>query len=285
MTAILKAEALHYRFDGQITALNGLDLCIDRGRCLAVLGPNGAGKSTLFLHLNGSIRPGAGQVRLHGAAGDYSRRGLLAWRSKVALVLQDADDQLFAATVAEDVSFGPLNQGLSQAEARIRVEQALTALGLSDLADRPTHMLSGGQKKRAAIAGAVAMQPEVLLLDEPTAGLDHDGTEQLVALLKGLRAGGMTLVFSSHDIELAARLADDVVLFNAGKAVAQGRAEAILSDRAALAQVGMRPPMLVDLWLTACDLGLCDRADPMPADLAAFQALMARWQVRRPVAV
>lgn len=277
MTVILQARDLHYRFAGDVPALTGLDLTVTKGRALAVLGPNGAGKSTLFLHLNGSIRAQSGEVRLYNQPADYSRKGLAAWRGKVALVLQDADDQLFAATVFEDVSFGPLNQGLSPDQARQRVDAALAALGLTDLADRPTHMLSGGQRKRAAIAGAVAMQPDILLLDEPTAGLDHDGAEQLITLLSGLRAAGMTLVFSTHDIELARRLADDVALFRDGRAVAQGDAATILAARATLARVGMRPPLLIDLWLTARDMGLCPPDTPAPASPEAFQAMMAGW--------
>lgn len=277
MTIILGARDLHYSFAGDVPALTGLDLTVTKGRSLAVLGPNGAGKSTLLLHLNGSIRAQRGQVELYGQPADYSRKGLTAWRSKVALVLQEADDQLFAATVFEDVSFGPMNQGLSVADARLRVDAALAALGLTDLADRPTHMLSGGQRKRAAIAGAVAMQPDILLLDEPTAGLDQDGAEQLIALLLGLRARGMTLVFSTHDIELARRLADEVALFRDGRAVAQADAATVLADRETLARVGMRPPLLIDLWLTARDMGLCPADTPAPESPQAFQAMMAGW--------
>ncbi|MCW1920359.1 ATP-binding cassette domain-containing protein [Rhodobacter sp. KR11] len=272
---MIQAQDLHYTFPGEVPALQGLDLTIQRGRSLAILGPNGAGKSTLFLHLNGTLRPARGRVLLQGQPVGYTRRDLTAWRSRVALVLQDPDDQLFAATVAEDVSFGPLNLGLSEAQARARVAEALEALGLTDLAHRPTHMLSGGQKKRAAIAGAVAMHPDVLLLDEPTAGLDLAASEQLMAHLRHLAAKGMTLVFSTHDIELAWTLADEVALFKDGRVTGQGPAEALLTDAAALAQVGLRPPVLVDLWLAARDLGL--KTEAPPRDAAAFRAMMAGW--------
>lgn len=272
---ILAAEALHYTFPGAVPALCGLDLQIRAGRSLAILGPNGAGKSTLFLHLNGTLRPSAGRILLQGQPVAYSRAALAAWRAKVALVLQDPDDQLFAATVAEDVSFGPLNLGLSEAQTRARVAEALQALGLSDLAQRPTHMLSGGQKKRAAIAGAVAMHPAVLLLDEPTAGLDQAASAQLITHLRHLAGQGMTLVFSTHDIELAWALADDVALFKDGKVTGQGPAGQVLTDRAALGQVGLTPPVLVDLWLSARQMGLTDA--PPPRDIEAFRAMMAFW--------
>ncbi len=275
MSAILSATGLDYSYPGGVPALRRLDLTITAGRKLAILGPNGAGKSTLLLHLNGSLRPDRGGVLLVGQPGDYTRRGLIAWRSRVALVLQDADDQIFAATVAEDVSFGPLNQGLTGAEAAARVQGALQALGIADLADRPTHMLSGGQKKRVAIAGAVAMQPEILLLDEPTAGLDRAAADQLITLLHDLARGGMTLVFSTHDIELALLLADDVALFRNGAVLAQAGAETVLADANLLAGAGLRPPVVVDLWLGARQRGLCPAGAPMPRSVPEFLEMLA----------
>ncbi|NEY91546.1 energy-coupling factor ABC transporter ATP-binding protein [Tabrizicola oligotrophica] len=275
MTAILSATDLHYAYPGEVPALRQLSLGVPTGRKLAILGPNGAGKSTLLLHLNGSLRPDRGAVLLAGKPGDYSRRGLLQWRSRVALVLQDPDDQIFAATVAEDVSFGPLNQGLTDTAARARVQAALAALGIADLADRPPHMLSGGQKKRVAIAGAVAMEPEVLLLDEPTAGLDREGADQLIAVLRQLGQRGMTLVFSTHDIDLALALADDVALFQDGTVLAQGRAETLLCDPALLASAGLRPPVLVELWLAAQARGLCPASGQMPRTPEALMEQLA----------
>lgn len=274
MTAILSAENLHFAYPGEVPALRDLSLTLTTGRKLAILGPNGAGKSTLLLHLNGSLRPQRGAVLLGGQPADYSRRGLNAWRARAALVLQDPDDQIFAATVAEDVSFGPLNQGLNEATTRLRVAAALEAMGIADLAGRPPHMLSGGQKKRVAIAGAVAMEPEILLLDEPTAGLDREGADQLIAVLRELGRRGMTLVFSTHDIELAQTLADDVALFQGGTVLAQGRAEALLSDVALLSRAGLRPSVLVEMWRAAEARGLCPLGGAMPRDPAALLELI-----------
>lgn len=275
MTAVLSAHDLHYAYPGEVSALRQLSLDIAPGRKMAILGPNGAGKSTLLLHLNGSLRPDRGEVRLAGQPGVYSRRGLVHWRSRVALVLQDPDDQIFAATVAEDVSFGPLNQGLSEAAAALRVQAALVALGIEDLATRSTHMLSGGQKKRVAIAGAVAMEPEILLLDEPTAGLDREGADQLIALLRRLGQRGMTLVFSTHDIELALALADDVALFQNGTVLVQGEAGALLSDPELLATAGLRPPVLIELWLGATKRGLCPPGTRTPRSADDLLALLS----------
>ena len=270
---LLEARGLGYAYPGGVAALSGLDLSVARGRRLAILGPNGAGKTTLLLHLNGTLRPATGRVLLEGKPVGYGRDDLAAWRRRVGLVLQDADDQLFAASVAEDISFGPLNLGLDDAATRQRVDQAMTALGIGDLADRPTHMLSFGQKKRVAIAGAVAMIPEILLLDEPTAGLDHPGAAQLLAILDELSRQGTTLVFSTHDVDLALDVADDVALFTGGRVLAQGPATDILADPDLLDRVGLRPPLMAVLGRKARALGLLpvDAALPRrPADLLAL---------------
>lgn len=217
---------------------------------------------------------------LGGEPAGYSRKELNAWRRRVALVLQDTDDQLFAATVFEDVSFGPLNLGLSVEETSRRVEEALETLSISDLGDRPTQMLSGGQKRRVAIAGAVAMRPEVLLQDEPTAGLDEAGATQLIALLQGLVARGMTLVFFTHDVELAAALAGRVALFRRGQVACAGSASEVLCDRATLEQVRLSSPMLYDLALQARVLGLIPESNALPRSRSDFTALLQGWARR-----
>lgn len=237
--SLLSARALHYAYPGGVPALAGLDLDVERGRRLAILGPNGAGKTTLLLHLNGTLRPSSGEIRLDDAPLTWDRKGLSTWRRRVGLVLQDADDQLFAPTVFEDVSFGPLNLGLDRAEAEARVRAALDALAIADLADRPTHMLSFGQKKRAAIAGAIAMRPEILLLDEPTAGLDARSARRLLTTLAELEATGTTLVFTTHDVDMAHRFAHDAALFQNGRVVAFGAARELLADADAMDRAGL----------------------------------------------
>jgi len=244
---VLAAEAVRYDYPGGVEALRGIDLTVRRGRNLALLGPNGCGKTTLFLHLNGTLKPRGGQVLLGRNPGRYDRRGLRDWRSRVGLVLQDPDDQIFAATVGRDVAFGPINLGLGEAEVRERVQGALEALGIADLADRPTHMLSFGQKRRVAIAGALAMRPEVLLLDEPTAGLDADGVALLMAALESVAALGTTLVLSTHDVDLAYAWAADVAVFSKGRTVAQGPVAEVLGDCGTLAEARLQAPMILEL--------------------------------------
>lgn len=221
--ALIEAHDLHYTFAGGIPALSGVDFAVRPGARVALLGANGAGKTTVLLHLNGSLKPSRGTLRLGGEMAGYDRAALMRWRTRVGLVLQDPDDQLFAGTVYEDVSFGPLNLGLPEPDVRARVTFALEALGIADLAARPAHMLSFGQKRRAAIAGIVAMRPQVLLLDEPTAGLDPHGVGQLLATLDALAAAGTALVLSTHDVDLAYAWAETVALMDHGRIIAEGR--------------------------------------------------------------
>lgn len=240
MTAVLEARGLVFAYPDGPVVLDGADLAVDPGRRLAVLGPNGGGKTTLFRLLLGLLAPAAGEVLLDGEPVRRTRRGLVRLRESAQLVLQDPDDQLFSADVAQDVSFGPLNLGLDGAEVDARVHDALAAVGIADLADRPTHRLSFGQRKRVAIAGALAVRPRVLVLDEPTAGLDPAGVEELVVVLEDLQHAGTAVVLSTHDVDLAHRWADDVAVVARGR-VRRGPAAEILGDAALLADARLGP--------------------------------------------
>lgn len=273
---ILTARELAYTFAGAVDALRGVDLAVREGDRLALLGANGAGKTTLLLHLNGSLRPRAGSILLDGAPVAYDRSFLKRWRQTVGLVLQDPDDQLFAGTVEEDVGFGPLNLGLPPPEVAARVGDALAALQITDLAARPVHMLSFGQKKRAAIAGVVAMRPRVLVLDEPTAGLDAQGVTDLLGLLAGLSAAGTTIIFSTHDVDLAYAWADAVCVLHAGRTVGSGAAAALLADRTLLAAAGLRVPVVLEVGCAARRLGLAAADAPLPRSHADLALLLAR---------
>lgn len=240
---ILSLHDVGYRYADGGTALAGITLTL-AARRIAFLGSNGAGKTTLLLHLNGSLRPSTGGLRLDGVPACYDRAALRAWRQKVALVLQDPDDQLFAATVAEDVSFGPTNLGLVEAEVRARVDMALADMDITDLRARATHALSFGQRKRVAIAGALAMDPEILVLDEPSAGLDSSGTEHLLRTLERLAGRGVQIVFSTHDADLAYRFADEFVLLRDGEVAAHGSSEVVGGDTDAFHRARLAPPLV-----------------------------------------
>ena len=261
---ILTAQDLHYTYPGGVPALHGLDLEIPRGQRLAILGPNGAGKTTLLLHLNGTLRPDRGEVRLDARPVRYDARFLGEWRASVGLVLQDPDDQLFAGSVFQDVSFGPLNLGLAEPEVRQRVEAALVALRIGELAERPIHMLSFGQKKRAAIAGVIAMHPRVLLLDEPTGGLDPLAQSHLLAALQRLVDAGTTIVYTTHDVDLACAWSDRVAVFDEGTVAACGRADAILADATLLRRARLCRPLSLEIGLAAQELGLYPVEAPLP---------------------
>lgn len=253
---------------GRHVVLQGASLRICEHRRLALLGANGSGKTTLLRCLSGAHRPSAGTVAYSGAPLDHSRAALREHRRRVQLVLQDPDDQLFSADVAQDISFGPMNMGLPVSEVRARVDEAMELLSITHLAERPTHQLSYGERKRVASAGAVAMRPAVLLLDEPTAGLDPAGVEEIMAALERLRAAGTTVVISTHDIDLAAAWADEVAVVVDGS-VRQGATAELLADADLLTRARLHRPWPLELALR---LGLAER----PRDLDEMVAAVSR---------
>ncbi|MFF2210549.1 ATP-binding cassette domain-containing protein [Streptomyces antibioticus] len=263
-----------FAYEDGPSVLDGLDFEIRAGRALALLGRNGSGKTTLMRLLSGGLRPHTGQLTVEGSPVGYDRKGLTRLRTTVQLVVQDPDDQLFAASVGQDVSFGPLNLGLSDPEVRARVDEALAALDITGLAERPTHLLSYGQRKRTAIAGAVAMRPRVLILDEPTAGLDPDGQERLLATLDGLRASGTTVVMATHDVDLALRWADDAALLTPSGAHT-GPAADMLARADLLAQAGLRLPWGVAAAELLRARGLLTHGTPGPRTAEELAALAA----------
>ena len=243
---LLAAEGVHAEYPGTGLVLDCAAVQLRAGVRLAVVGRNGSGKTTLLRCLSGAHRPTSGQVLTADGPLRHTRAGLIRHRQQVQLVLQDPDDQLFGAQVSQDVSFGPMNLGLPVAEVAARVREALDLLGIPELAERPTHHLSYGQRKRVAIAGALAMRPRVLLLDEPTAGLDPAGTELLLAALTRLEDAGTTVVLSTHDVDLAWQWADEVAVVEAGQ-VHQDVLVKVLTDEALVARAGLRLPWPVAL--------------------------------------
>nr|WP_218880503.1 ATP-binding cassette domain-containing protein [Kineosphaera limosa] len=269
----LRARGLHVGY-GDHPVLAGADLDVAGGRRVALLGANGSGKTTLLRALSGSLRPTTGQVLLDEKPLTYDRKGLRAHRQAVQLVLQDPDDQLFSADVARDVSFGPTNLGLDAQEVAARVAQTLVLLGLTDLANRPVHRLSFGQRKRVAIAGALAMRPCLLLLDEPTAGLDPVGVDDMLDALRRLEEHDTTVVIATHDVDLALAWADVAAVVVDG-AVHQGEPGEVLSDADLLVRARLRRPWVLEL---AQRLGL--PADPDLPPLRDLDGIAHRLQGR-----
>ncbi|MDW8326797.1 MAG: ABC transporter ATP-binding protein [Anaerolineales bacterium] len=232
----IEVTGLTFSYPDGHRALNGVDLRIAPGEKVALVGPNGAGKSTLMLHLNGILNGGAGEVRVCGLPVKAENLGRV--RAAVGLVFQDPDDQLFSATVYEDVAFGPLHMGLPEAEVRRRVEAALAAVGMSAYAARVPHHLSVGEKKRIAIATVLSMDPEILVLDEPSAGLDPRARRGLIRLLCELP---QTMLVASHDLRLVAEVFPRTVIMDQGRIVADGPTPVLLTDVALLNAHGLEP--------------------------------------------
>ncbi|MFN2143869.1 MAG: energy-coupling factor ABC transporter ATP-binding protein [Anaerolineales bacterium] len=222
--------------DGHV-ALKGIDLNICDGEKVALVGPNGAGKSTLMLHLNGIFNPSQGELSIGGL--QIIEKNLPVIRAMVGLVFQNPDDQLFSPTVFDDVAFGPLHMGLPEEEVYRRVGEALAAVQMSDFGDRLSHHLSMGQKKRIAIATVLSMQPQILILDEPSAGLDPRARRALINLLRDLP---ITMLVSSHDLRMVEELFPRMVIMDEGQIVADGLTEELLADAALLQAHGLEKP-------------------------------------------
>ena len=245
---ILEARALSYAYFDGTQALKEINLKIKKGEITAILGGNGAGKSTLFLNLNGILKPASGEVFYNGKTIDYSRKGLKELRRAVGLVFQDPDSQLFSASVYQDVSFGPMNLNLSEEKVKSRVEEALEKTGIRHLKDKPTHALSFGQKKRVAIAGILAMQPEVIILDEPTAGLDPMGVVDIMKLLREMRDRmGLSVVIATHDIDIVPLYCDYTYVINQGELVLEGTPKEVFKEADTLRKVNLRLPRIAHL--------------------------------------
>lgn len=211
----------HCYADGTI-ALRNLSLTVKQGKKIAILGNNGAGKSTLLLHLNGILQPTNGTIRFKGREVKYDRKSLLSLRKHVGIVFQDPDSQLFSANVIQDIAFGPQNLGLPKEEVLRKVEWAMEQTETTEFSDKPTHFLSLGQKKRVAIAGVLAMDPEIIILDEPTAGLDSYFSKQIMNVLDHIQKQGKTIILSTHDVNLAYQWADEIIIMHDGEILCYG---------------------------------------------------------------
>ena len=245
---MLEVQNIKYSYNKDYQALKGVSLKVEKGEMVALLGKNGAGKSTLFLHLNGIYEPDEGKVFIDGEELKYDKKSLLKFRQKVGIVFQNPDDQIFAPTVEEDVAFGPLNLKLPMEEVQKRVTESLARVGMSGFEKKAPHHLSGGQKKRVAIAGILAMKPEVMVLDEPTAGLDPQGVVNLQKLLRKLNDEGITIIISTHEVDLVPNYAQRVFVLVDGLLIAEGTPREIFAQPEILEQANLKVPIVTELF-------------------------------------
>lgn len=252
----LSTENLSFTYPDGTQALKNINIEIEKGEKVAIIGPNGAGKSTLFSHFNGLTEPTSGCVKIEGKPISFEKDELLKVRQKVGIVFQDPNDQLFAPTVKEDIAFGPMNLGLSYDEVEKRVEDALKMVSMENYEDKTPHHLSGGQQKRIAIAGIIAMKPELMILDEPTAGLDPDGVEKVLNILNQLNEEGMTSIISSHDIDMISKYADKIFVLYNGEIIESGNKNKIFSDMELLKKAHLRTPITTEILYNLKESGL-----------------------------
>ena len=254
---VIEAQDVSYTYDGNNErALDGLNLKIRRGTKVAFMGGNGSGKSTFFLCLNGIRRPDTGKICIDGEAIEYTRKGLLNVRGRVGIVFQEPDDQLFSASVYEEISFGILNLGADEETARSEVESVIEELEITPFQDRPAHALSGGQKKQVAIADILVMHPEVMILDEPAAALDPKHTKKVQQIVDHLTEKGITVLMATHDIDYAYAWADEIILMHEGKVIRQGTPFDVCSDRAALKTASLEVPAVLRIHQRLKEKGL-----------------------------
>ena len=252
----LETKNLSYTYHDGTQALKNVNIKIRKGEKIAIMGPNGAGKSTLFSHFNGLNEPTSGHVEIDGEKIIFERDELIKVRQKVGIVFQDPNDQLFAPTVKEDVAFGPMNLGLDYDEVEKRIKESLEMVGMSGFEEKTPHHLSGGQQKRVAIAGIIAMRPDIMILDEPTAGLDPEGVDKVLDILNKLNTEGISIVISSHDIEMVNQFADKIFVLHDGEIIAEGDKHQIFSNKELLKKAHLKAPVTTEILYKLKENGL-----------------------------
>ncbi len=272
---ILKAENVYFSYDDHSLSLNGLSLEIHRGRKIAFMGANGSGKSTFFLCCNGINRPSSGTIYFHGKPLDYSRKGLLDLRQKIGIIFQDPDNQLFCASVYQEISFGLLNLGFSMEKAKEIVDEIVCEMEITPYKNKPTHSLSGGQKKQVSIADILVMKPEIIIMDEPTSALDPKHTRLVNQEVDKMTQQGITVMMATHDINYAFDWADEIILLKEGKVLAQGTPMEIFSKESLLQETNLEQPAALKLFQTLCKKGILDASLPVPRNLDCLERYLS----------
>ena len=273
---ILKAEDLCFSYEEETEhpALNGLNLEIRRGQKVAFMGSNGSGKSTFFLCCNGIRRPDSGTLYFNGSPVRYDRKGLLELRSQIGIVFQDPDNQLFSASVYQEISFGPLNMGMPEDRARTEVEAVIDTLEITPFRHKPTHALSGGQKKQVSIADILVMHPQIIILDEPAAALDPRHTTMVNHIVDQLTEAGITVLMATHDVNYAYSWADQVLVFHQGRVLLQGSPETVFREKELLRKTNLEQPGVLELFDNLQNHGLLPEDLKPPKTMQELEACL-----------
>lgn len=273
---IIETKNLSFSYSDEKKALDHVNISIPKGKITAVLGGNGAGKSTLFLNLNGVLTPEDGEVFFDGKRVKYDKKGIVEIRRRVGIVFQDPNDQLFSSSVRKDISFGAMNMGLDKEEVKRRVEQVIVQTGIGEYVDRPTHALSFGQKKRVAIAGVLVMKPDVIILDEPTAGLDPAGVSEILQLLTSIKEEtGVTVILATHEIDVVPIYCDYAYVMDHGKIVLKGSIKELLLKPGQLRAYSLRLPRIAHL------MEILKNKDHLEVDQTAATISAARNSIKK----
>lgn len=245
---ILETKDLSFQYPDGTKALNNINLKIEKGKKISFVGVNGSGKSTVFLNFNGVLKPTKGTVIYKGNEVKYNQKSLLELRKNVGIVFQDPENQLFSASVYQEVSFGAMNLKLSDTEVRRRVDEALKNVGMYEYKDKAVHFLSYGQKKRVSIADILVMNPEIIVFDEPTSSLDPKHSKQIVKIFDELNEKGITVILSTNDVELAYSWSDYIVVMKDGEIVREGTPYEIFSDDKLIQECYLEKPLILEVF-------------------------------------
>lgn len=261
---ILETKNLSYQYQDGTKALNNINLKIEEGKKISFVGVNGSGKSTVFLNFNGVLKPTKGTVIYKGTEVKHKQKDLLELRKNVGIVFQDPENQLFSASVYQEVSFGAMNLKLSDVEVRRRVDAALKNVGMYDYKDKAVHFLSYGQKKRVAIADILVMNPEIIVFDEPTSSLDPKHSKQIVKIFDELNEKGITVILSTHDVELAYEWSDYIIVMKDGEIAREGTPYEIFSDDKLIHDCYLEKPLILEIFEQLRSSGKIDSSVVIP---------------------
>jgi len=264
---VVEVQDLWFSYDKMNWVLKGIDMELRRGEKTVLVGSNGSGKTTLLLHLNGLLIPDKGKIKVSGNFLRYTKKALTEVRKRVGIVFQNPDDQIVAPIVFQDVALGPVNLGLRDEEVKKRVNRALSEINIEELRDRRAHELSEGEKKKVAIAGVLAMEPEILVLDEPMSGLDPQSSEDVLTIIDSLyeQNDNMVVLVATHDVELAYEWADRVIVLREGEIVKSGKPYDVLGDGEVIKSSRLAMPRVLRIYkgieMAACEnLGVPPRS-------------------------